>query len=90
MCDWGKWEWLCEGHYEIALTILLTIAIVVALAIMAALAFSRKKNDARDEALRELREKLRRREISPDEFLDQCDKTAQRLSLPQTPSIWRS
>lgn len=90
MCDWGKWEWLCEGHYEIALTILLVIALALALVIMAALAFGKKKIDARDKALSELREKLSRSEISPDEFLEQCDKTAQRLGLPPTPAIWRS
>lgn len=75
MCDWSNWKWMCEGHYEIALTILLSIACVVALTAMAIIAIGKnRKSDARDRDIGYLQEALYRGDISSDEFLRKCNE----------------
>ena len=77
MCDWSSWKWLCEGHYEIALTILLVVALIVALTMMMILSIDNgRRADTRDKALDSLRESLDRGEINPDDFLRRCNEAA--------------
>jgi uncharacterized membrane protein len=90
MCDWSSWNWMCEGHYEIALTILLAIACIVALTIMAILGINnRRKIDLRDKALDKLREALGRGEISSDDFLKKCDEVSSKAENSTKQIVWR-
>lgn len=75
MCSWSNWKWICEGHYEIELTLLLAIAFLAALALMLILALSKGKRarTARDYAVEKLQESLNEGAISSDEFLRKCD-----------------
>jgi hypothetical protein len=43
MCGWSKWSWICQGHYEIALAILLAIAGLAALTLVLVLWLNRGK-----------------------------------------------
>jgi uncharacterized membrane protein len=90
MCDWSSWKWLCEGHYELALTILLAITSVVALTIMAILGIdSRRKTDTRDKALDDLRDALCRGEISSDDFLKKCNEVSTKSAFFKNQVMWR-
>jgi len=87
MCDWSSWSLICEGHYEIELTILLAIAFLVGLTLALILALSRRKKlrTAVDRAVDTLQESLHEGRISSDEFLKKCDDMRKGLKSLDSP-----
>ena len=75
MCDWSSWSLICEGHYEIELTILLMIAFLVGLTLMLILSLNKRKKARtdKDRAVDNLQEALNQGQITSDEFLQKCD-----------------
>ena len=75
MCDWSSWSLICEGHYEIGLTVLLAIAFLVGLSLALILALNkrRKLQSTVERAVDNLQEALHEGRINSDEFLKKCD-----------------
>ncbi|MDR3482946.1 MAG: hypothetical protein P4L91_19785 [Burkholderiaceae bacterium] len=75
MCDWSSWTLICEGHYEIELTVLLAIAFLVGLSLALILALNkrRKLQSTVERAVDNLQEALHEGRINGDEFLKKCD-----------------
>lgn len=91
MCNWSRWKLICEGHYEIELTILLGIAFLIALTLMLILSLNKRKKarTAKDDAVEKLQEELRNGQITGDEFLRKCDEIPKDLGSLERPSVWR-
>ena len=92
MCDWSSWRLICEGHYEIELTVLLAIAFLVALTLMLILSLNKRKRarTAKDTAVEKLQEELSEGKITSDEFLRKCDDVPKDMNSSEPQSVWRS